>query len=922
MLQKSFMRKTRGGKVLKVVREHYLREDLVCGIENCQECNEKTINNNEENSSNNNNNKKLNTLKDTITTLLVIDTNVALHQMDALEHPLLVNVVVPKTVEEEVRHRNSKLHSRLRDSIQSPQKSFYLFDNEHHIHTFVEKLPGESPNDRNDRAIRNTAKWYSIHLPNHSVILITNDKANKQIALSDGIQAKTMEEYAQQVSSIIPELGDMLVSSEEDDQPSSTSKDVEYEEYKSKQEIEGGLKTGKYYQGIIRMKRDNYSVGSVESESLKEIRIKGSQNLNRSVHGDIVVVQIIKEEQSSTDEDAPSGKVIGIIKRNWKPYCGSIEDSSTGNRVLFVPLNKQFPKIRIRTRQVENLIGKRIVVVIDSWEKYSRFPNGHYVRTLGNSGDIAVETEVIMLQHDISYHPFTEAVLACLPSPKWIAEEDPDFKSPHRRDLRDYCIFSVDPPGCTDIDDALHIKKLPNGNYEVGVHIADVTHFVHQDTAIDKEASERSTTVYLVNRRIDMLPKLLGENLCSLRSDVDRFAFSVIWEIDQDANVVFSQYTKSTIRSKASLTYEQAQLRIDDLRQQDEISQGLRMMNILAKKIKKRRIDKGALELASTEVKFIRDQETQEPLDVEMYQLRETNSMVEEFMLLANVSVAEKIYHHFPNFAILRRHPTPPEENFKPVINAAKHLGATLNIENSKALADSLNAADIPGDPFINKLLRILTTRCMTQAQYFSSGSVAKDQFAHYGLATPIYTHFTSPIRRYADDIVHRLLACCLGIYTLSMGIDNERINRLCENINFRHKMAQYASRSSVELHTVVYFKGKVKEEDGYITRIKSNGFSVLVPKYGVETMVLLNSDNVKNDFIFDQEEHTIKSSSLGVTLGLFTKVKIEISVDPNKQELKLRCLNPPIHSQSPEQDPIKRKQEGNDKPVKRIKHS
>jgi len=316
-------------------------------------------------------------------------------------------------------------------------------------------------------------------------------------------------------------------------------------------------------------------------------------------------------------------------------------------------MDRRIPKIRIRTRQAHALMGKRIVVAVDSWGRNSLYPFGHFVRDLGDIGDRNTETEVLLLEHDVPYMPFSQQVLNDLP-PEGENFKITDEELKKREDLRHLDICSIDPPGCTDIDDALHVRPLDNGNYEVGVHIADVTYYVKPNTAMDREAAKRGTTVYLVDKRIDMLPALLGTNLCSLRSNVDRLAFSCIWELTPEAEIVNVHFTKSVICSKASLTYEEAQNRNDDLRMTDNISKSIRILNNLAKKLKKKRINNGALTLASPEVRFNLENDSQDPVDVEMKELKETNALVEEFMLLANISVAKKIHSKYPESSLLR----------------------------------------------------------------------------------------------------------------------------------------------------------------------------------------------------------------------------------------------------------------------------
>ncbi|OPL33363.1 exosome rrp44-like complex exonuclease, partial [Mytilus galloprovincialis] len=429
---------------------------------------------------------------------------------------------------------------------------------------------------------------------------------------------------------------------------------------------------------------------------------------------------------------------------------------------------------------------------------------------------------------------------------------------------------------------------LDNGNLEVGVHIADVSHFIRPGNAMDKEAAKRGTTVYLVDNRIDMVPELLSSNLCSLRSNVERFAFSVLWEMTKEAEIVKTDFTKSIILSKASLTYAEAQMRIDDPAMTDNTTKSLRWLNKLAKILKQRRIDNG-----------------------------DTNSMVEEFMLLANVATAEKTLREFPNCAMLRRHPAPPPSNFEPLIKAAESKGFKLDVSKGKTFADSIKGAVIPNDPYFNTMLRMMATRCMMQAVYFCSGMLPESEYFHYGLAAPIYTHFTSPIRRYSDIIVHRLLAVCIGADTSYPDLlEKHKSQLLSNNLNYRHKMAQYAGRASVNLHT----HNRAVDEEGYVLFIRKNALQILIPKYGLEGTLYINKEKSGVTFTFNEEENT--QSCGDVTLHVFDRVVIQISIDrSNVQHLKLclKLVKPEISGFSvppaPKQDI---KEESKDEPPKK----
>ncbi|KAG7584150.1 Ribonuclease II/R [Arabidopsis suecica] len=898
MLQsKVFNKKTRGGRIQKQVREVYLRDDIYCGAFSCKSCDSSAA--------------RLSSPK-----ILVVDTNVVLHQIDLLENQAIDNVVVLSVVLDEVKNRNRSVYNRIRALCSNPTRQFYVFSNHVHKDTYVQAMEKESANDHNDRAIRVATLWYQKHLGDTSqVLLVTNDRENKRKATEEGISAETIEAYVKSIGQ--PELLDLLaqptnedVTMEDADDSRPSKRKLIYQEHKPMSEITAGLHRGIYHQGKLRVNRFNPFEAYVGSESIgEEIIIYGRSNMNRAFDGDIVAVELLPRDQwqeekalsiaeeddeeddtvhlapnsaddaprssnlsqeSSGDKNAaparPSGRVVGVIRRNWHSYCGSLEPMS-------LPA----------------------VVAVDSWDRQSRYPSGHYVRPIGKIGDRETETEVVLIENDVDYSPFSSQVLSCLPPLPWSVSPE-DVSNPVRQDLRHLLVFSVDPPGCKDIDDALHCTSLPNGNFELGVHIADVTNFVHPGTPLDDEASKRGTSVYLVERRIDMLPKPLTEDICSLRADVERLAFSVIWEMSPDAEIISTRFTKSIIKSSAALSYVEAQARMDDSRLTDSVTTDLRNMNTLAKIMRQRRIDRGALTLASAEVKFQIDTETHDPLDIGMYQIREANQMVEEFMLAANVSVAGQILKLFPSCSLLRRHPTPTREMLEPLLRTAAAIGLTLDVSSSKALADSLDRA-VGEDPYFNKLIRILATRCMTQAVYFCSGDLTPPEYHHYGLAAPLYTHFTSPIRRYADVFVHRLLAASLGIYKLpTVFQDRPQLTSVADNLNYRHRNAQMASRASVELHTLIYFRNRPTDAEARVVKIRSNGFIVFVPKYGIEGPVYLTGKGEKGagEWYVDEEKQKIVKMDGSLSYSVLQTVKIHMEVvepQPNRPKLQLTLL-------------------------------
>lgn len=841
---KAFVKVTNKGSVVKVVREHYLRDDIGCGVRGCPACGP-LLNESQP-------------LLDPVAgsqpahsrfseRIIIPDTNIILHHLDVLETEGFQDVVLLQTVLDEVRNRSPSLHQRVRALLSRHDKRFYVFSNEHHRDAYAgDATAGESSNDRNDRAIRMGSAWYAKHLKAQGtpfdsiqIVMLSNDAGNraKAVEAAAGFEAIGLRDYCSGLSAQADTLMDMLEAGNEADEFNKDAAILYPDEHMSEAQIKELLNSGKALRGTLQASTYSPFEGVVmtgleaSSGELGAIRISGRAHMNRAIHGDTVAVILLPKEEKSaaiseafegdetvlhaglvagddaevlaagTESDSrPLGRIVGIIKRPWKAFCGSIDRSgirpNAGSQyVLFCPMDRRIPRIRIRTRQARELATQRILVSIDGWDRRSGSPHGHLVRQLGPVGDRATETEAILLEHDVAHAAWTPQVLACLPAagPDWTWTPE-DLADGGRQDLRHLNVCSIDPPGCTDIDDALHAIQLENGNLEVGVHIADVTHFVAPNTPLDLEAAARGTTVYLVDRRIDMLPGLLGTNLCSLRCDVDRFAFSCIWELRPDATIVSTRFTKSLIRSRASFTYDQAQARLDAVAHDpsavdsDTLTRSIVALNGLAKQLRARRMESGALSLASPEVRFQLDQETQNPVDVELKEGKEANSLVEEFMLLANISVAQQLYQHFPDTAILRRHPAPPPENFEALNRAlaARNPEWCLDVSTSGALSTSLDRASDPEDSYLNRLVRIMATRCMLQAQYFAAGTLPYPAFWHYGLACPIYTHFTSPIRRYADVLVHRLLHASIDPAQRGSAInwDKSRGEDLCHSIN------------------------------------------------------------------------------------------------------------------------------------------
>ena len=895
------------------------------------------------------------------------DTNALLNGMDLFEQTsAFYDVIIIQTVLEEVKNRSLPLYNRLIALTKSEEKRFYLFFNEFRLETYVRREEGESINDRNDRAVRRAAKWYAEHLPRKTsppIVVLTDDQENLRKALAEKVVALSLADYVSGLEDA-DRLLDMISEARQVQGPRTQPGDSLYPEYYTMSKMLTGIKAGTMHQGIFHVSPYNYLEGTITVPAFdKPLLILGRESNNRSISGDSVVVEVLPKEQwkaasvkiveeeifnrndnaENDDEEVvitererralqeevrkahggtaearalPTARVVGIMKRNWRQYVGTVDLGSAGSSVsqgrkqqtvFLVPMDKRIPKIRVRTRQADELVGKRILATIDSWERDTKYPVGHYVRSLGELETKGAETEALLLEFDVQYRPFPKGVLDCLPPEghQWrvpVSLSDPGWVG--RNDLRNLLVCSIDPPNCQDIDDALHARRLPNGNFEVGVHIADVSHFVKPNNAMDAEASGRGTTVYLVDKRIDMLPMLLGTDLCSLKPRVERYAFSTIWEITPNADVVSASFTKSVILSREAFSYEDAQKRIDNSSATDELTQGMRTLLSLSQRLRQKRMEAGALNLSSPEVRIEADDETSDPLaDVKTKAHLATNSLVEEFMLLANITVAKKIQSSFPQTALLRRHAPPPAANFSNLSDQLKRMkGFELDVSSSKALAESLDQCVDPAYPFFNTLIRILATRCMTSAEYFCSGSHAEPEYRHYGLASEIYTHFTSPIRRYADLLVHRQLAYAIGYEGegsdyVDDGLRNRpKLEGVCKNLNFRHRNAQMAGRASIEYYVGQALKARSEKDpnasvevEGYVMRVFENGAVVFVPRFGVEGLVrledfeILDGGGAQRESELNAERYQLRVFEKGgqdraITVELFQRLNVQVS--------------------------------------------
>lgn len=586
--------------------------------------------------------------------------------------------------------------------------------------------------------------------------------------------------------------------------------------------------TNEGFVGFFHSSYYNYFSGTIYCEN-KKYYVNNRLDVNRALNGDEVYFKIVESrevqaEVLETDTDAMSvsgsnkvetknerkefAYITGIKERKDKIIVGTILNSTisgTGTQnVLIKPMDKKYPPCRIQTSNVGRIKDKRLKFIISEWKETSKYPNAVYLGTIGPIKDVEVEINSILHLNEISnaplsknYHEETER----FGHERTNCEETRDLLrfaeiNSNRLDLRDEYVFSIDPPGCTDIDDALHCKM--GDTIEIGVHIADVSLYVLRNTTVDEEAKRRGTTVYLNDRRIDMLPDVLSSNLCSLRSNVDRLALSVIFQFDSNFNIISTKVSETIIQSKESFTYEEAQRILNDTNHPSYAS--LHRLYEVSRKLKQSRIDNGALILNIGET-LVREES--DKLRINTKCEAETCSIVEEFMILANVTVAKFMYEHIRNCSLLRRH---PETEIK-------------EIESE-----------------IESVRSMLKRRSMAQATYFSSGTVPFADFRHFGLAEPIYTHFTSPIRRYADLVVHRLIKSIM--FQSDYGYDDYSVDALTKHLNVRHRNAQIASRECNFLFLYLYLSEHEPVTQAYVIKSLANGSMVYIPEYDIDGFI------------------------------------------------------------------------------------
>jgi ribonuclease R len=606
-------------------------------------------------------------------------------------------------------------------------------------------------------------------------------------------------------------------------------------------------------------------------EGVKDIYVK-TRDLNSALHGDTVTVSLFGRSSG----EHPEGKVTEIAKRARTRFVGRLEVSKS--YAFVVPdFKKIYQDFFIYT---ENINGARtndkVVFEVTRWGDGDKSPEAKVVEILGKTGENEAEIHSIMAEFDLPFR-FPEHVLR---ESAAISEGITKEEIKKRRDFRDILTFTIDPEDAKDFDDAISFQKLSNGNVEVGVHIADVTHYVQTGTALDADSFDRATSVYLVDRTVPMLPEKLSNELCSLRPHEDKLTFAAVFEMDLTGNVVKEWFGRTVIHSDHRFSYEGAQEVIETGK--GKFAEEIKLLNDLAIKLRKERFGKGAVNFETSEVKFKLD-EKGKPLSVVPKIRKDAHKLIEEFMLLANKAVATFVFKMKKgtekNTFVYRSHDYPDPEKVENFATFARQFGHKLQVDD-RTISRSLNSLmdEIEGKPEQN-VLQQLAVRAMAKAKYTT------DAKGHFGLAFDHYTHFTSPIRRYPDMMVHRLLQHYLDG---GKSVSKKEFEDKCLHSSEREKRAADAERASIKYKQVEFMSLAVdKVYKGIITGVTDFGVFIEIIETKCEGMVRLA--DLKDDFYeFDEKNFRI----IGRRRKKIYRLGDEVEVRVKKTDVDRRMID------------------------------
>ena len=615
------------------------------------------------------------------------------------------------------------------------------------------------------------------------------------------------------------------------------------------------------YEGVVDMAASGAMY--VQCEELDSDVFVHQRNTRNALNGDRVEVIVTHTSRNGAKE----GEISKVLERSPRCYAGRVEIASK-TMAIVVPDSRKMPvDIALSLKKYPNLKqDDKVAVRITDWRDGDRLPQGELVNVLGASGDNDAEMHAILLEYNLPYKFEEQVEKAANAIDGRITKQD----IAERRDMRQVPTLTIDPADAKDFDDALSIQQISEGKWEIGVHIADVTHYVRTDSTIDDEAIERGTSVYLVDRTIPMLPERLCNDLCSLRPHEDKLAFSAIFHIDEKGKISKEWFGRTVIHSDRRFTYEEAQAVIESGK--GEMKDEILTMHNIAQTLRKERYRKGAIAFDRREAKFHLD-EKGHPMGVYFKVQKEANQLIEEFMLLANRRVAEFCAraNGKERTMVYRVHDRPNSDKFERFRSFILRFGHIFksSIDKGDAAAKELNKllASIRGKAEEN-VVSTLAIRSMAKAVYTT------DNIGHYGLAFPYYTHFTSPIRRYPDMMVHRLLQRYLDG---KRSADKDMHEALCVRCSEREIIAADAERASIKYKMVEFMADRIGEEfDGHISGMNEYGIFVELEDSIVEGMMLMR--DIPGDYYqFDEERYEVFGHATGKVFTIGDKVRIRV---------------------------------------------
>lgn len=646
----------------------------------------------------------------------------------------------------------------------------------------------------------------------------------------------------------------------------STIQEVYQGKFKSKTASRG------YITGTVDLTRMGY--GFISTEDLDEDVFVSARNLKTALHGDKVKVLLCAKRKGAR----PEGEVVEIIERSRTTFVGTVEIMP--NFAFLIPDNKNMPfDLFIPSAKLNGAKqGQKAVARVTDWNSKSKNPVAEIINVLGDPGLYETEMHAILAEFELPYE-FTEEVEKDAEKISAVIT-DKDIKG--RRDFRNVPTFTVDPEDAKDFDDALSLRKLENGNWEAGVHIADVTHYVRPESLTEEEAKQRATSVYLVDRVVPMLPERLSNQICSLNPDEDKLTYSAVFELNDKAEVLNEWFGRTIIRSDHRFSYNQAQQIIDT--EEGDMNEQILPLHRLAQQLRTKRMVAGAFSFEKVEVQFELDKEGK-PLGIHFRDMGTSNQLIEEFMLLANKRVAEFVGKKLRGKTFVYRiHDKPDPEKIENFSTFITRFGYNLDKDSKVSLPIAMNRLihEVEGKKEQN-IIETLALRSMAKAVYSTKN------IGHYGLAFKYYTHFTSPIRRYPDMMVHRLLTAYLNRENIE---SQDKYEKLCDHSSKMEKLATDAERASVKYKQVEYMSDKTgKVFEGIISGVTEWGIFVEIIENQCEGMVSVRE--LDDDYYeYDEENYCLKGRSKGKIYMLGDKVNVEVvKADLQKKQLDYKLV-------------------------------